>query len=151
MNASKVGPGELIAGVGGLALFLFLFLDWFGPVSAWEGFDVVDILLAAIGLGAAGLAAARAAGVQLGLPGGSGAATALAGFAAAVIALTFLLEGEERKIGIWLALVASLGITYLDDKSRADDARLLSDAFRANGDAADGGPSLGSVSVPSMR
>ena len=40
---------------------------------------------------------------------------------------------------------------YLDDKSRADDARLLSDAFRANGDAADGGPSLGSVSVPSMR
>ena len=40
---------------------------------------------------------------------------------------------------------------YLDDKSRADDARLLSDAFRANGDAADGGPSLGSVSAPSMR
>jgi hypothetical protein len=29
---------------------------------------------------------------------------------------------------------------YLDDKSRADDARLLSHAFRANGDAADGGP-----------
>jgi hypothetical protein len=27
---------------------------------------------------------------------------------------------------------------YLDDKSRADDARLLSHAFRANGDAADG-------------
>lgn len=25
-------------------------------------------------------------------------------------ARTFLLEGEERKIGIWLALVASLGI-----------------------------------------
>jgi hypothetical protein len=79
MNASKVARGELIAGVGGLALFLFSFLDWFGPVSAWEGFDVVDILLAAIGLGAAGLAAARAAGVQVGLPGGPGAATALAG------------------------------------------------------------------------
>ena len=29
-----------------------------------------------------------------------------------VPALTFPLEGEERKIGIWLALVASLGITY---------------------------------------
>jgi hypothetical protein len=29
---------------------------------------------------------------------------------------------------------------YLDDKSRADHARLLSDAFRANGDAADEGP-----------
>jgi hypothetical protein len=27
---------------------------------------------------------------------------------------------------------------YLDDRSRADDARLLSHAFRANGDAADG-------------
>jgi hypothetical protein len=33
---------------------------------------------------------------------------------------------------------------YLDDKSRADDARLLSHAFRANGDAADGGPWCGS-------
>ena len=29
---------------------------------------------------------------------------------------------------------------YLDDRSRAADARLLSDAFRASGDAADGGP-----------
>ena len=29
---------------------------------------------------------------------------------------------------------------YLDDKSRADHARLLSDAFRAYGDAADEGP-----------
>ena len=29
---------------------------------------------------------------------------------------------------------------YLDDKRRADDARLLSHAFRANGDAADEGP-----------
>jgi hypothetical protein len=29
-----------------------------------------------------------------------------------VPARTFLLEGEERKVGIWLALVASLGITY---------------------------------------
>ena len=29
---------------------------------------------------------------------------------------------------------------YLDDKSRADDAGLLSYAFRADGDAADGGP-----------
>ena len=29
---------------------------------------------------------------------------------------------------------------YLDDRSRADDARLLSHAFRAKRDAADGGP-----------
>ena len=42
---------------------------------------------------------------------------------------------------------------YLDDKSRADDARLLSDAFRADGDAADGGlawqreRALGAVAV----
>ena len=40
---------------------------------------------------------------------------------------------------------------YLGDKSSADDARLLFHAFRADGDAADGGRSLGGVSVPSVR
>jgi TRAP-type uncharacterized transport system fused permease subunit len=112
MDTSRASTAELIAGVGGLALFLFLFFDWFGVVSAWEGFDVIDVVLAVIGLGAAALVAARAAGIELALPGGPGVILALDGFAAAVITLTFLLEGEERKVGIWLAFLASVAIAY---------------------------------------
>ena len=112
MDTSRVSSGEAIAAVGGLVLFVVLFFDWFGPFSAWETFDVVDIVLAAIGLGVAAVAAAQAAGTRVQLPGGPGVAVALAGFAATMITLTFLLEGEERKIGVWLAVLASLAITY---------------------------------------
>ncbi|MEX2193882.1 MAG: hypothetical protein WD844_01230 [Thermoleophilaceae bacterium] len=108
MNTSRVSTGELIAGAGGLALFLFLFLDWFGPLSGWQLFDFMDIVLAVIGLGTAALVAARAAGTDVNAP----TAIGLAGFAAFWIVLTFLIEGEERKIGLWLSLLASIAIVY---------------------------------------
>jgi hypothetical protein len=112
MDTARVSPAEMIAGAGGLGLFLFLFLDWFGPVNAWQGFDIVDVLLALIGLGVVVLVAARAAGTTVAVPGGTSTAIALAGFAATTVVLTFLLEGEERKIGLFLSLVAALAITY---------------------------------------
>ena len=112
MNTARVSPGEMIAAAGGLGLFLFLFIDWFGPFSAWEGFDIMDIVLAAIGLGVVALAAARAAGTRIDLPGGPGMAITIAGFAATMIVLTFLLEGEEREIGVFLSLLAALAITW---------------------------------------
>jgi hypothetical protein len=112
VDTRRVTTGELIAGASGLLLFLFLFLDWFGPFNAWESFDLMDILLALIGLATAGVVGARAAGAQITLPGGRGVIMALAGFAAEIMILTFLIEGEERKIGLWLGLFAAMGITY---------------------------------------
>jgi hypothetical protein len=112
VDTSRVSTGELIAGASGLALFLFLFVDWFGPFNAWEIFDVMDILLAIVGLGTAAVVGARLAGTQVTLPGGRAIAIAVAGFAAEMMVLTFLLEGEERKIGLWLGLIAAIGITY---------------------------------------
>lgn len=104
--------GELIAGASGLALFLFLFLDWFGPLNGWQLFDFMDIVLAVIGLGTAAMVAARVAGTQVNLPGGPTMVMGLEGFAAFWIVVTFLIEGDERKIGLWLALLASIGIVY---------------------------------------
>lgn len=111
MDASKVGPGDLVAGASGLALFVFLFIDWLGPLNAWQLLDFMDIVLAVIGLGVAAIVAARAAGRAVNLPGGP-AASALAGFSAFWITITILIEGDERKIGMWLALLAAIGITY---------------------------------------
>lgn len=117
MDASRVSVGELIAGASGLLLFVFLFLDWISPegidgANAWQLFDFMDILLAVIGLGVALLVVARAAGVQVGPPGGVGAIVGLAGFAAFWIVLTFVIEGDERGAGLWLALLAAIGITF---------------------------------------
>jgi hypothetical protein len=108
----RISPGETIAAASGIALFVFLFFSWFGPASAWESFDIVDVFLALIGLGAVAVAGAKAAGMDV--PGGdsSGIRLAAAGLVATSITLTFVLEGQDRKIGLWLAFFASIGIVY---------------------------------------
>ena len=111
MDTSRISQGEMIAGIGGLGLFLFLFLDWFGPLNAWQTFDIMDVVLAIIGIGVAVVVAARAAGNAIDVPGGA-MTIALAGFAATCIVLTFLLESDGRKFGIFLELVAALAIAY---------------------------------------
>src|SRR5215470_3513886 len=56
--------GAVLAGSGGVALLLSLWLDWYhvaidttlfnvaGGVNAWQAFERVDVLLALIGVGA---------------------------------------------------------------------------------------------------
>ena len=112
MDRNRLSPGDLIAGAGAIGLFLFLFLDWFEPASAWELFDILDIVLAAIAVAVIVLVAARAAGNDIDVPGGRATVIALLGFAATMLIFTFVLEGEERKIGLWLAFLAALAITF---------------------------------------
>jgi hypothetical protein len=64
MRAQRPGPGELVAGAGGLVLLLAMFLPWFGlngrarvpgsgevitvgrgNIDAWEAFSGIDVLL----------------------------------------------------------------------------------------------------------
>jgi hypothetical protein len=42
--------GPLLVALGALLLLVSLFLDWYGPLSAWDAFEVVDVLLAALGV-----------------------------------------------------------------------------------------------------
>lgn len=49
----------MIVAVGSLVLLVSLFLDWYGDQSAWEAFEVTDVLLAALAV----LALAAAAGL----------------------------------------------------------------------------------------
>jgi hypothetical protein len=112
MDTSRLSPGDMIAGAGGIGLFLFLFLDWFSVGSAWELFDLTDIVLAAIALVVIALVALRAMGNEVSVPGGRATVIALLGAAATAMVLTWAFEGEERKIGLWLALLAALAITF---------------------------------------
>jgi hypothetical protein len=111
MDTSRISQGEMIAGIGGLALFISLFLNWFAGFSGWQTFDIVDVLLALLGVGVAVLVGARAAGNPIDVPGGASLVT-IAGFAATCIVLTFLLEADERDLGMFIALAAAIAITY---------------------------------------
>jgi hypothetical protein len=118
MEPKQVGQGRLIAGVGGLLLFAFLFLPWFsaGGVNStgWQGQSSTDIymLITAMVAVAAALPGTRALlvpGVTM-----SGAATLLGGVATVLLIWLSFIDvpsGEGREVGIYLGLVAAIIIT----------------------------------------
>jgi hypothetical protein len=100
----------LIAAGGGLLLFISCFLSWFGDISAWEGFDFTDVLLTAIALLAIAVGVSIATGTALNIPGGAAAALSTAGVLAFGMVATWVVEGEERKFGMFLALIGTIAI-----------------------------------------
>jgi hypothetical protein len=137
VDTGKLGVGEIVAGVSGLALFVFMFLPWYGidsvggiglgggDLSAWEAFSFVDILLFLIAVIAVGLAIVGVAESTPELPAPPAQIIMVAGLVAVVLILLrliftpgvdtagFGLEVElGRKIGIFLSLVAAAGIAY---------------------------------------
>jgi hypothetical protein len=42
----EVGP--MLVALGAIALLASLFMDWYGPLTAWEAFEVVEVLLAVL-------------------------------------------------------------------------------------------------------
>ena len=99
MDLSRMSQGERIAAAGGVLLFIFLFLPWFGDLSGWEGQSSTDIYML-ITAGVA-VAAALMPGNDTGIPGvtRTGAA-ALLGIVALVLVLWLLIfdfpEGDDR-------------------------------------------------------
>jgi hypothetical protein len=139
VDTSKVSPGEMIAGISALALFIFMFLPWYsidavggfgvgdfgGDLSAWEAFDFVDILLLIATIVVVGLVLARAAEAMPDLPQPPGVILAAAGGIALVLVLFRLIVTPDldagaidvdvdlgRKIGIFLGLIAAAGIAF---------------------------------------
>jgi hypothetical protein len=136
MDFSRVRTGELIAGISGAALFIFMFFSWFGieggtiggvqfqvPVegsaNAWESFDFIDIVLLLAVIAAIGLMVLSASQASVNLPVAASAITAGLGILATLLVLyrvidppDFGVEGLDvgRKIGVFLGLIASAGI-----------------------------------------
>lgn len=115
MGATGRSQGQLIAGAGGVLLFIFLFLPWFGAggvnVNGWQGQSSTDIFLMITAIVA--IAAALPGGRAPLLPGLtlSGAAATLGSVATLVLiwlALFDSLPGEDRKVGLYLALLAAV-------------------------------------------
>ncbi len=118
MEAKRVGQGRLAAGLGGLMLFGFLFLPWFGVAgvdqTGWQGQSTTDIylLITAMVAVAAALPGTRALlvpGVTM-----SGAATLLGGVGTVLLVWLSFIDfpsGADRKVGVYLTLIAVIVIT----------------------------------------
>jgi hypothetical protein len=103
--------GPLIAAGGGLLLFISEFLDWFDVLgSAWEFMDIVDIILAVLALLAIGIGAMLATGNTANLPSSPGGIVTTSGIIAFSIVATFILEGDDQKFGVFLALDGTIAM-----------------------------------------
>ncbi|MEA2397776.1 MAG: hypothetical protein QOK25_1332 [Thermoleophilaceae bacterium] len=111
---------QLTSAVGGVLLFLFLFLAWFGSgggsLSAWETFSFVDIVLAAIALFVAGYSIATLLGSAPRFPWLRPRLITLAGVLATTLTVAFMIEltsgstGADLQIGAFLSVLACLAI-----------------------------------------
>jgi hypothetical protein len=123
MDTERLSQGAMIAAISGLVLFISLFFDWVGievtgvgsaSQTGWESQSSLDIYLLIVSV------IAVVPGV-LALTGGGGdlpianATNALLLGAIAVILMFFTMfigfpNGLDRKFGMWLALIASIGV-----------------------------------------
>jgi len=129
MDVSRLRTGEVIAGISGAALFVVMFLPWFGApgavaelvegaggnttVNAWQAFDFIDIVLMLAVISGVGLAVLAAAQSNVQLPVAASAITAGIGILGAVFAIYRVLDPiqeADREIGLYLGLIAVIGI-----------------------------------------
>jgi hypothetical protein len=121
MDTGRLSQGQMIAGISGLVLFISLFFKWVGisggvvsvSETGWESQSSLDIYLLIV-------AVIAVVPALLALTGGEGfpiatATNALLLGAIAVILVFFTMfvgfpAGVDRKFGMWLALLASLGV-----------------------------------------
>jgi hypothetical protein len=125
--------GEKIAGIAGLALFIIMFLSWWGApgdiaglaeaagvdvdtsANAWELADVLDLLWALAAISGVALAVMAAQSGQVNMPVAMSAITTGLGGLATLTILYRLIDtpfDADRKYGVFLGLIAAAGITY---------------------------------------
>lgn len=131
MQTSPVSQGQVIAAGGGILLFIFLFLPWFGApgaenLSGWEGQTTTDIYLLITAVVAVGAALTGGGGV--GPPGMTmNGATALLGGVGTILLLWLVAidfpDGADRKIGLFLGLLAVIAIAVGGYMAAQGDAR----------------------------
>lgn len=111
MRRFEIGP--LIVALGSLVLLVSLFLEWYGSATAWEAFEVADVLLAALAL----LALVSAAGYfapELAYVDGRWLPVAVAALLLLVVAQVLspppAAAGTDLDTGAWMAFAAALAM-----------------------------------------
>ena len=105
----EVGP--ILVALGAVLLLVSLFLDWYGPLTSWEAFEFVELLLAALAVAALVLAAGQ---LMPDLELGERRWLPIIVAAIALLVAAVLLDpppaagAEELEQGAWLAFGAAL-------------------------------------------
>src|SRR4051812_19920966 len=120
MDLRRLRHGEWIAGVSGAVLLVSLFLDWYsageGAVSAnaWESFSVTDVVFALAALFGLALALSAATQRSAAVPQAVGALTVPVACVAAILVVIKALSlpdgADGRELGLYLGVVATLGV-----------------------------------------
>lgn len=165
MDISRLRKGEQIAAAGGVALFIVMFLGWYGvkasvsgitqsgpSANAWEVFSLIDIVLFATAVVAVGLAVLTATQRTVNLPVAASAITAALGILSLALVLYRVIDppgtggdflGAEvditRKIGLFLGLIATGAIAAGGWLSMQDEGTTFGQAREQLADAVSGG------------
>lgn len=124
----------MIAAASAIALFIIMFIEWFGVdivgANAWESFSFIDIVLLITILAAIGTAVMSASAQSVNTPVALSAIVTALGILSVLLVLFRIIDppdfglGDladavggsepeiERKIGVFLGLLAALGIAY---------------------------------------
>ena len=142
MDTSRLGWGESLAAVSGFALFLFMFLPWFGSDSesvsgtgssnAWESLAFIDVILLIVCGIAMAAAVLRVLGATPRLPWPIGMVVLIGGLIAVVLIVFRIIATPVEdagifpsevspQIGIFLALIAAGGLAFGGYTSMAQD------------------------------
>jgi hypothetical protein len=114
----RLRDGEWIAGAGAVALLASLFLHWYGAgtfeATAWQAFDVLDVVLVLLMLVPLALVVTQATRESPAIPVFFSITTFVAGVLAALLILYRIVnqpgpnELVDVQAGAWLGLLAAL-------------------------------------------
>jgi uncharacterized membrane protein len=115
---SRLRPGDVVAGAGGVVLLVSLFLHWYGldahALTAWRAFSVTDVLLAAGALLGVAVPVVTAIAGGPAKPMASDVLAVLGGALAVLVILFRLIDqpGDNRLVtveaGAWVGLAGAL-------------------------------------------
>jgi hypothetical protein len=138
VDLDKLGVGEKIAAASAVALFIFMFFDWFdvevsgggassgtlGSGSAWDALDNIPIFLLITVIVALGVAALRLTDADYEPPFPANVAVAILGAISVLLILYRIIDTPgggsfggfsvdvSPTFGIFISLIAAAGITY---------------------------------------
>ena len=136
-DRNRLSQGELIAGIAGLVLLIDLWFKWYGvsvsgggllkgfgvSANAWQSFGLIDIILFLVALIAIGVAVMRALNNMPDMPYPPATLLTIAGAIALLLIIFRIIDTPvdtqgvdaidvERKIGVWIGLLAAAALTY---------------------------------------
>ena len=143
MELSRLRQGDVIAGLGGVALLVVMFLDWYSAggsatlngrtievklgLNAWEAFSVTDLILALTALAGIGLAVITASRRSPALPVAASVITATLGALATLLVFYRILNQPgpnqffEVKLGAFLGFLSVLAVAVGGCRATRDE------------------------------